>query len=65
MKNIFITIAFSVSLLWNTPIFSQNWKKTFSYPDRDSWAASVTETYDHGILLLSNFLKNGSNLYTG
>ena len=65
MKNIFITIAFSVSLLWNTPIFSQNWKKTYSYPERHSWAYSVTEAYDKGYLLLSNFVKDGGNLHTG
>jgi len=65
MKNIFITIAFSVSLLWNTSIFSQNWKKTFTYPQRDVIAYSITESYDHGILFLSNFLKNGDNLHTG
>ncbi|MCK9204730.1 MAG: hypothetical protein M0P58_09905, partial [Bacteroidales bacterium] len=62
MKNISITIAIFVLLILSTSGLCQNWKKTFSYPDRDSWAYSVTETYDKGYLLLSNFLKNGDNL---
>jgi len=64
MKNTFLTII-TFLFIGLAPVFSQNWKRTFSYPDRDSWATSVMESYDHGILLLSNFLKNGSNLYTG
>ncbi len=54
MKNTFFTIAILLFLVLSIPVFSQNWKKTYSYPQRDVIAYSVTESYDHGILLLSN-----------
>ncbi|MCK9422022.1 MAG: T9SS type A sorting domain-containing protein [Bacteroidales bacterium] len=65
MKNISVTIAILVLLLFSTSVVCQNWKRIYSYPYRNSWAFSVTEAYDNGYLLLSNFLKNGDNLHTG
>ena len=65
MKNTFFTIAILLFQVLSAPVYSQNWKKTYSYSQRNLIAYSVTESYDHGILLLSNFLKNGDNLHTG
>jgi len=65
MKNISLTIAIFASLILSNSGLCQNWKRTYSYPGRDSWSTSVIESYDHGILLMSNFLKNGDNFHTG
>jgi len=65
MKNISLTIAIFASLILSNSGLCQNWKKTYSYPGRPSVAYSVTETYDNGYILLSNFIKAGGNLHTG
>ena len=65
MKNIFFIIIILLSQLFNTSIFSQSWKKIYSYPGRHLVAYSVTEAYDNGYILLSNFIKAGGNLHTG
>ncbi len=65
MKNVYFTLTILLFLIINTSALSQKWEKIYSYPQRDVIAFSVTESYDHGILLLSNFLKNGDNLHTG
>lgn len=65
MKNTFFTIVILLFQVLSIPAFSQNWKRTYTYPERHSEAYSVTEAYDKGYLLLSNFLKNGSSVHTG
>jgi len=65
MKNISKTIAITVLLLLSISAIAQNWKRTYSYPGRESWAYSVSEVYDSGYLLLSNFLKNATSLHMG
>ena len=65
MKNISKTIAITVFLLFSISSFSQTWKRTYSYPGRHSGAYSVSEAYDNGYLLLSNFLQHGTSVHMG
>ena len=65
MKNAYFTLTILLFLIISTSAISQKWEKIYSYPQRDVIAFSVMESYDHGFLLLSNFLKNGDNLHTG